>query len=563
MMQFCNDTSTVYKVGSSALLMKRILGLGTIRDFFKNIGSANREKAVSTAKRKPSAGYDYGSYNSGTIWSSSYTGEKNTGALGPAIMYNPDYPMLRIRSWQSYIESEITKTVIDRYVTWVVGRGLKLQSSPNIKVLESEGFNDLTREQKDEFTRITEERFSTFSQSKYSSWNEGYNLHENEKKAFKNTLIGGDVLVVLRYTKKQVSIQLIDGQHVQSPPLSTQNSNRVVSGVEIDKRGRHVAYHVKTSRLGFERISATPKKSRPAMAFMVYGSEYRCDSVRGLPLIGTVLETLKKLDRYKEATVGSAEERAKIPFQVVHGINSTGENPMQKRLAYAMDADSNELPTDSDGREIARLVAVTTQKDVFNMPQDSKLEALESKVELNFGEFYDANFEAICSSVGIPPNVARMVYDDNFSASRAALKDWEHSLRVIRKRFSDQFNKPIYDFWLWTEVMSGKVQAVGLQNALLDENRMAIDAYMNARWIGAQVPHIDPLKEAKAEREKLGSLFADAPLETMAEALENLGAGDVFETIERTKEELAELEDAGLTKQPEPIQQIEPQNGQD
>tara|TARA_R110002074_G_scaffold11232_5_gene41880 strand:- start:3508 stop:5118 length:1611 start_codon:yes stop_codon:yes gene_type:complete len=495
---------------------------------------------------------------SGVVWSLSYDGEKNFGEIGPAINYTADYDTLRIRSWQSYLESDITKTVIDRYLTWVIGKGLKLQASPMFNILNQEIGFDLDKKQQQNFNNGIEERYKLWSGSVRSTYSENFKFSETEKEVLKNALVGGDCLVVIRYIDNEVKVQLIDGQHIQTPSIYQipNNAKNVVHGVELDDRGRHVAYHIRKKGLipTWERISAYGEKTGNRIAFMVYGSRYRIDSVRGMPLMSTVLETLKKLERYKEATVGSAEERQKIAYQIVHGINSTGENPLQKRLAQAMDPDSpSSLPSDSYGVDLARTVAVSTQKEVFNMPQDAKLEQLESKNELYFKDFYDTNFDGVCSAIGIAPNVAKMLYDDNFSASRAALKDWEHSLGVIREYVSGQFHSRVYSYWLWAQVMKSKIQAVGYLNAYVEKDFDVIEAFSSARWVGAQVPHIDPLKEVKAEREKLGTLAAHLPLTSLEQATENLGEGESTENVDQFADELKQAESLGVSEpKPEP-----------
>jgi capsid protein len=488
------------------------------------------------------------------VWTIGYTGEKNTGELGPAIDYRPNYPVLRVRSWQSYMESEITKTVVDRYATWVIGSGLKLQCAPDMLVLNSEGVG-MDKRSREAFNEVTEARYRVWAASNASDWSGMASLNRIEKRAYRAAKVGGDVLVILRYVKGKVKVQLVDGQNVTTP-LDRLTDPKVRHGVELDDDGRHVAYYVRKGGIAptWERVSAYGAKSKQKMAFLVYGSEFRIDSVRGMPLIATVLETLKKLDRYKEATVGSAEERQKIVYQIVHDLNATGENPLLANLAHVLDAEATDagLPTDESGTKMARTVAVSTQKQTFNMAQGSRLESLESRNELAFKEFYDTNFDIVCAAVGIPPNVARMLYTDSFSASRAALKDWEHSLRVERKDFSDQFNSPIYRFWLWTEILSQKVQAGGYINAMAASNDTIIDAYTSAKWIGANVPHIDPLKEVKAEREKLGELGKNIPLTTVEDATEALSCGDSDANMEQFGEELAYSVTLKLVS-PEPV----------
>jgi hypothetical protein len=60
----------------------------------------------------------------------------------------------------------------------------------------------------------------------------------------------------------------------------------------------------------------------------------------------------------------------------------------------------------------------------YNMPRDSELKEVQSKNELYFKDFYTVNVDLVCSSINMPPEVAMSKYNSNYSASRAALKDW-------------------------------------------------------------------------------------------------------------------------------------------
>ena len=72
----------------------------------------------------------------------SFDGEKDSGEAGPILDYDLDYKGLRYRSWESYLSSEITQTVVRKYVTWIIGSGLKLQSEPVSLVLDSENIRN-------------------------------------------------------------------------------------------------------------------------------------------------------------------------------------------------------------------------------------------------------------------------------------------------------------------------------------------------------------------------------------------------------------------------------------
>lgn len=530
----------------------------TIADTIAAIAEETRpaaalEEAVPAATAQFS-GYAFPQYNN--VYSIGFDGEKNLGEMGPIRRYVLDHERLRLRSWQLYLESEICQIVFRRFARWVIGKGLKLQAEPQADVLASEGITIDAQA----FSRSIEARFAVFASTTGADYADMKTLHKRAKEAFVNAIVGGDVLVILRYIDGEVKQQLIDGCHVANPPhltfsgveYRTAAGNIVRHGVELDETGRHLAYYVrKGNGLEYERIPARGEKSGVLLAFLVYGLEYRLDNVRGVPLIVAVMEKAKKMERYEEATLGSAEERAKIPYFIEHGITSTGESPLQKLAAKASGlGPASDIPTDVRGQQFADTVAATANKMVFNMPNDSKLVSVESDAELHFEPFFTVNIELVCATVGIPPNVAMMKYNDSFSASRAALKDWEHTLEEERAEFGRQYYDPFYALFLDTEVMKNKVVAPGYLTARAANNRMAIGAYRKNRWVGANVPHIDPLKEVDAERAKLGPLGAHLPLTTLESAVETLNGGESRGNVTQFAQELQDAAAAGLKPVP-------------
>lgn len=469
-----------------------------------------------------------------------FTGEKTPGELGAATDYLLDYTRLRIFSWQSYLESEITQTIINKYNTWITGNGLRLQCEPNDYVLKQENITV-----PEGFQKNAEERFKVWARTRFADHARMLSLNQMSSEVFRHAKIGGDCLLVLRYVKGKVTFQLIDGEHVMTPYLNSDEEkaaiargNQILHGVEVSPTGEHVAYYVHGADGKFYRVQRLGKKTGRLMAFMVYGSRYRIDEVRGMPLISAVLESLRKLDRYKEATVGSAEERQKIAYAIQHKKDSVGANPLLGKVEQARKLGMGEAPeskSEPDPEASSTKIAASTGKQVFNMGVDSYLELLESKNELYFKEFYDTNFDAVCSAMQIPPEIARSMYNSNYSASRAAIKDWEKSMKTNRQHFSDQFYQPYYNLWLEMEILSGKIQADGYMQAMQEKNIMALESYRGARWIGDNVPHIDPLKEVVAVRKKLGD--DTTPLVTYEQATEELAGGEFTQNIQKVIEE--------------------------
>ena len=228
---------------------------------------------------------------------------------------------------------------------------------------------------------------------------------------------------------------------------------------------------------------------------------------------------------------------------------------MVAQMAASLGNDTNQTveAVDEQGNILANTVATTTNKTAINMPIGSKIKSIESNQELHFKEFYEKNSDIICGALGIPPNVAWSIYNDSFSASRAATKDWEHTMDVERNKFQVEFYEPIFNFWLFTEVEKGKIEAPGFMDAYKNKNYTVIEAYQTVRFTGPMFPHIDPLKEAKAEREKLGPQFRNVPLTTLERSTEILNGGDSASNLDQTSLELSQAEGAGFDTSPEGV----------
>lgn len=509
---------------------------------------------IVESKPQSQSYYPNGSGSYSHLFTMSFNGEKNLGEIGPIRSYVLDHEALRLRSWQAYLESEVAQTVINKYCKWTIGQGLKLQSEPNLRVLESEGIDlgDLQL-----FTEAIESRWSVFCNSSMSDYSDMEDLQTIAYKAKLNAILAGDVLVIVRYDSKdkQPKYQLVDASHICLPNYNDnyqreaiERGNIIKHGIELDPTGRHIAYYVKQGLTEIQRIEARSKSTGLIVAFMVYGLEYRLGDVRGIPLITVVMERLKKMERYSEATIGSAEERQKIVMTIEHDAISDGSNPYIDQLAKAINVDGSkdDIPIDISGNKLADKVAASTNKQVVNMPRGAKMQVLESKNELYFKDFFTVHIDLVCAALGIPPNVAMSKYDANFSASRAALKDWEYTLLVDRHHFARQFYKPCFNFWFEVQVLSNKIIANGYLSARAARNIMVLEAYRVCRWVGANVPHIDPVKEVTAERLKLGDTASYIPLTTVEAATEALNGGDSKANMDQFAKELAESKKLGI-----------------
>lgn len=504
-----------------------------------------------TPKPTPQARTYVGTWGRG--YSVTFDGEKNLGEIGPVVQYDLDFDALRLRAWESYLTNDISKTVLDKFSAWIIGQGLKLQSHPLKHLLQKQNI-ELNVE---DLTHHIESRFKAWAKSKYSSYNQMTNLNRIARNTIKHGKIGGDAVVVMRIKNGIVNVQMIDGEHLRSDLTIVPNEgNTIKNGIECTPSGQHVRYYIARRGGGHTVIECINKTTGLIQAFLYYGNQYREDENRGFPIIGSSLETLKKIDRYKEAAVGSAEERQKIAYFIEHQLGSDGSNPFADQIARAINIDGEDgkgMPIDDYSQQLAKNIVSTTNKQTYNMTPGSTINAVDSRQELFFEEFYKTNANIICASIGIPPNVAFSLYTDSFSASRAATKDWEHTMNVERDDFQFQFYQRVYDFWLHFEVLAGRISIDGYLEAFYSKDYITLEAFRNARFTGAQFPHIDPLKEVQAERLKLGDSGKGLPLTTVEMATEALNGGDSSANMEQFADELRDAIERKITYDPTKI----------
>lgn len=509
--------------------MARLKIVDNILNFFKSEGADNPPLTPSAF------GGNY--YNVRSLY---FDGEKTPYELGPAVDYTVDFYTLRARAWQAFLESDTVQNALKKYCLWVAGAGLKLQAQPQETILKG---LDLT-----EFIEQTESRFRLFADENFSSYNGMESLNTLASIALLNALNAGDVLCVIRFNGKIPTLELIDGGAIVTPlddkliKAAEDRGNKIKQGVEVNNKNTHIAFYIKTPT-GYERIEARGRNTKRLKAWLFYGMKYKISDVRGMSLLSAVLETSSKMDRYKDATLGSAEENAKIPYTIEHSKDSTGEDILTKQIGQSFGKGKGVAPetnsyTECENGGFASKIAQTTSKTTYNMPIGAKLARNSGNADIHFGEFFGVNLDIVYATIGIPPEIALDKFSGAYSGSRAALKSWEYKMLIDRVvMLKNRYYKPFYNYWLDINVLNFTITAPGYLEALQNKDSMFLAAYRNARFIGATVPHIDPLKEVNAERAKLGSSFDQYPLTTMEQAAENLNTGDAAEILKKAENE--------------------------
>ena len=514
----------------------------SLLDFFKSkkedAGTNSNEESVPVidSTENISLGY-YEGIN--YIKEEYFDGEKTAGELGAVVDSMPDHLRLRLRAYDAKLKTDLVEIIVGRFIKWILGKGLKLNSNPDKTVLKMFGINEDTQSLQEQIEAF----FNLYAETEVSDFSENDWFHEKAKEAYISSFLGGDCLCIVRFSSNGPNIQVIDGEKIEDPfdESLKAEGNRIIKGVEVDNKGKHVAFYVRndsvldnsTELKPHDRIKARDSKGR-LLAWMVYGQKHRIDHVRGVPVISSILEKINKLDRYTESSVKRKEEEANVVFAFEHDASSTGENILKENFSAKKNTQSTKTSYELAGKTENSL-RQSTSGSVLNLPVGAKLSQLKLDGGEDFNVFQRSVFNFMCAAVGIPPEVALQLYEQNYSSSRAAINGWEYMNEIDRAKFAKKFYKPFYELWLEFWVYKGVVDSKPLLKAFQNRNKMVLAAYFKSSFEGSKMPHIDPLKEAKAVRTMLGD--DKVPLISRSQAASMLNSGDWNKNMSKHLEE--------------------------
>ncbi|NRA92036.1 MAG: phage portal protein [Psychroserpens sp.] len=498
----------------------------------------------------------------GDTYSVNFDGQRFDGELGSIKDYEMDHYSLLLRGWQEFVESDIAQLIMNKFTSWVIGEGMKMQSIP---------VQDLVKLRYPSFDRKKwasefEARFSLWQSSKRSSYSGEETIHSMSKMAYKTAKVGGDVLVLLRVEDSRLKVEIIDTSHLCNPSVYTKkDGEKLKDGVLTDDKGSHIGYYVRLDKYGISEdkfYRAYDDKGR-RIAYLVYGKKHRNGDCRGVSLFTTVLATIKSITRYKDASVEGAEQRANVPFFMEHKEFSTGESIYAGQMKNNLKSNTVEggsKDPDPYSVKAAADIASSQRNSVHNMPKGSTIKSVESKMEINFPDFLKANLEIVTASLNMPIEVALSAYNSNYAASQGARTDWNKIVNDERADYAVQFYGPIMEMFVEVEAIKGNLMG-SRSLALINSDKDMFEALIKHKFVGVAMKNIDPVKDVKAWRELLGPAASNIPLATVDEAIEALSKGDFQSVLSSFTEERTDFQeqigDKIIEDQREKITQVE------
>jgi len=465
-------------------------------------------------------------------------GEKFPGGFGPTQFQIVDYWTLRSRSAQLFNENLYARGLIRRLITSIINTGLTLEAEPNARIL------GMSEDELDEYSENIEDLYSLWADSpELCDYQGRQSFGQLQQTAKMEAMICGDVLCVRRQSSKYnlPMVQIISGNLVQTPFGDPRARDlRIVDGVELDDRGRHVAFWVVQEDGGYERIAATGARTGRKRAWLLYGSDKRHGEVRGQPLLSLILQSLKEIDRYRDSVQRKAVINSMLAVFIKKNEDKQGSRPM---TGGAIRRDTA-VVNDTDGKT-DRFKQLKQQPGMVieTLQHGEEPHGFNSAgIDLSFGPFEDAMIHTIAWTNEIPPEILKLSFNSNYSASQAATNQFKIYQKKERGAFGTQFCQPYYIEWKISECLNGNIDNAEFLNVWRNKNARTIKIYyawLQSEWTGPIVMSTDLLKQARGYVEMINNALI-----TRSKAVAEMTGMKYSRVVRRLRRENAQMQQA-------------------
>lgn len=410
---------------------------------------------------------------------------------------------------------------IDSYASNLIGAGIR----PN-----SQAHDDSLRKQLNLlFSDWTEEADADGIQD----------LHGLNAMAVRCLPTAGEMFFRFRYRRMSdgltvpLQVQALEADHVPLDMHKTlSNGGKIIAGVEFDRIGRRVAYHmyrehpddILTRALGGQTVRV------PANEVIHFFPPLRPGQVRGIPGLAPVMLRTRDLLEYEDAELVRKKTAAMFTAFV------TKPDPDEDMFT---DDDGGQFdPEDEEDRGVGTTALEPGTIQLLDVGEEIQF-STPADVGGNYEAFMKMQLHAIAAAIGVTyDQMTGDVSEVNFSSIRAGLLEFQRRARQKQRLVVHQICRPIWHEWLRTAVLSGAVKLPGFVGARNDQSRVT--------WVFPGWRYVNPKDEVEAAKAAVRAGFM-----SRAEVIAELGK-DIEQVDEQIAKDNASIDEKGFILDSDP-----------
>jgi lambda family phage portal protein len=272
--------------------------------------------------------------------------------------------------------------------------------------------------------------------------------------------------------------------------------NVIRGGIELDARGRRVAYHVFTGHPNDYLTGYKPESKRiDASRVLVNYRKDRVGQKRGVTELAPVLQKARDLARYDDAMLWRAVMEACIGA-VITEENPTGSGEGMGGILPREAGDSGTTPSGASTIDFAPGM-------VARLAPNEKVEFSDPKTPgNNYAPYTEANLRAIGAGTGLAYGQVSMDFTKGtYSGQRQELLEVRREVEPLQELLAHNKALPVYKLWLALSIAEGRYE--------IRDFEASPRRYLDSDYVAVPMAWIDPEKEANAIEKLIKMKLAD------------------------------------------------------
>lgn len=415
--------------------------------------------------------------------------------------------LLRARSWDLYRNNPHARKIVQTLETKVVGRGI----TPRSLATQADGSSHK------EFRDRVRQLWSDIQDGIDVRGRPGYgglDFVSLQRQVLRAVVLSGETLIRWRYLTPReqqarllptpLALQLIDaGRLVEESslyPQSIDGDHLLFRGIELDRDGRRVAYHMRNAPLDGSLITLDDVVQVPADEVVHLYREEDIDQYRGVPWFAPLIMQMRQTADYQHNELKASALAACVSMWYRRASGSSA------KLGLAGAGD--DALTDASGNTITRLQPGM----ILNLGRDGEAGGFNpARPTTNVEAFIQHMLRSTSAAVpGLKSSTLTGDYrNSSFSSERSADNDAWPELVGVQDWMSYQFLQPLFDRLVEAAVLDGYFAGVLSTGEFLSRKAN----YLSAHWQGPLGLSITPKDDVAAAHARITSGLSSFQME--------------------------------------------------